>query len=129
MVEEEAERGGRGRAERQGASAAGRQRGVGGETGCVSAQSVTRVAVQSMCFHTATWSSAKPLIRSVMLQNTYHNGQKMTQSKTKRNKLPILRWSMCCEFLALYRPYIYQTKKKRNSDDNKNFLSKKTSTQ
>ena len=95
-----------------------RQRGVGGEAGCVSAQSVTRVAVQSMCFHTATWSSAKPLIRSVMLQNTYHNGHKMTQSKTKRNKLPILRWSTCCEFPALYRPFIYQTKKKRNSDDN-----------
>ena len=46
----------------------GRQRGR--EAGCVSAQSVTRVAVQSMCFHTATWSSAKLLGRSVMLQTT-----------------------------------------------------------
>ena len=45
------------------------QRGRG-ESGCVSAQSVTRVALQSMCFHTATWSPAKPLIRSVMLQTT-----------------------------------------------------------
>ena len=56
--------GGRVHFERQGG------RGGGREAGCVSAQSVTRVAVQSMCFHTATWSSAKPLIRSVMLQRT-----------------------------------------------------------
>ena len=76
MMKEEAEGGqmqGR-EAERQGAPALREVlRGVGGETGCVSAQSVTRVAVQSMCFHTATWSAAKPLIRSVRLQTALTN--------------------------------------------------------